>query len=89
MKNITLTLRVSPDRAVQILNRLYGCGEISRDKYLKRLSEIGIEKANQERDREMRLERLIADSGGFYKRKAPTRREKIGDDCVGECGNRW
>lgn len=72
MKNITLTLRVSPDRAVQILNRLYGCGEMSRDKYLKRLSEIGLEKAKQERDREMHLERLIANSGAFYSKKNPT-----------------
>lgn len=72
MKNITLTLRVSPDRAVQILNRLYGCGEISRDKYLKRLSEIGLERAKQERDREMCLERLIANSGAFYGKKNPT-----------------
>ena len=77
MKNITLTLRVSPDRAVQILNRLYGCGEISRDKYLKRLSEIGLEKAKQERDREMRLERFIDNSGRFYKRKNPMQREKM------------
>lgn len=72
MKNITLTLRVSPDRAVQILNRLYGCGEMSRDKYLKRLSEIGLEKAKQERDREIRLERFIDNSGVFYSKKNPT-----------------
>lgn len=77
MKNITLTLRVSPDRAVQILNRLYGCGEMSRDKYLKRLSEIGLEKAKQERDREMCLERFIANSGRFYKRKNPMQRERM------------
>lgn len=72
MKNITLTLRVSPDRAVQILNRLYGCGEMSRDKYIKRLSEIGLEKAKLERDREIRLERLIDNSGVFYSKKNPT-----------------
>lgn len=72
MKNITFTLRVSPERAVQILNRLYGCGEMPRDKYLKRLSEIGLEKAKQEKDREMRLERLIANSGVFYCKKNPT-----------------
>lgn len=71
MKNITLTLRVSPDRAVQILNRLYGCGEMSRDKYIKRLSEIGLEKAKQEEDRGIHLERLIANSGRFYKIKTP------------------
>ena len=77
MKNITLTLRVSPDRAVQILNRLYGCGEMSRDKYLKRLSEIGAEKAKQEKDREMHLERLIANSGAFYKRRTPRNKTKF------------
>jgi hypothetical protein len=77
MKNITLTLRVSPDRAVQILNRLYGCGEMSRDKYLKRLSEIGAEKAKQVQDREMCLKRLIANSGRFYKRKSPMLTENV------------
>lgn len=72
MKNITLTLRVSPDRAVQILNRLYGCGEMSRDKYLKRISEISEEKAKQGKNREKCLERLIANSGVFYSKKNPT-----------------
>ena len=71
MKKITLTLRVTPDRATQILNRLYGCGEISRDKYIKRLSEIGAEKVRQEEDRLLRLEKLIDDSGKFYKKKTP------------------
>lgn len=67
MKNITLTLRVSPERAVQILNRLYGCGEISREKYLKRLAEVSMEKAKIEQERQEHLEDMIANSGVFYK----------------------
>lgn len=67
MKKITLTLRVSPERATQILNRLYGCGEITREKYIKRLSEIGAEKARIEQERQERLESMIAGSGCFYK----------------------
>lgn len=67
MKKITLTLRVSPDRAAQILNRLYGCGEISREKYLKRLAEVSMEKAKIEQERQEHLEDMIANSGVFYK----------------------
>lgn len=33
--NITITLRVSPQRAIMIYNRLYACGELSREKWLK------------------------------------------------------
>lgn len=41
-KNILLNLRVTPNRAVQIINRLYGSGDINRAKYHKYLSRIQI-----------------------------------------------
>ena len=75
MKNITLTLRVTPQRAVQILGRLYGCGEITREKYLKRLAEIDNEIARQADERRSAVEHIIANSRRFYERKTPRQKK--------------
>lgn len=38
--NITITLRVTPQRAIMIYNRLYACGELPRDKWLQNITKI-------------------------------------------------
>lgn len=39
-RNITLTLRVTPERAIGIVNRLYGAGDFSRGQWVAFLKKI-------------------------------------------------
>lgn len=39
-RNITLTLRVTPERAIGIVNRLYGAGVFSRSQWITFLKKI-------------------------------------------------
>lgn len=43
--NITITLRVSPQRAIQIYNRLYASGEMSREKWLQNIANVNAQNA--------------------------------------------
>lgn len=65
-KNITLTLRVSPDRAIQILNRLFGSGELSKEKYLERIREIDSVAAELEEKKQKNLKRILENPRVFY-----------------------
>lgn len=55
--NITITLRVSPQRAIQIYNRLYASGEMSREKWLQNIANVNaqsvaVQKNNEEKAQE-------------------------------------
>ena len=66
-RNITLTLRVSPQRAIQILNRLYGCGEISREKYLQRVAGLKKELADEQAKKQKLQDERLSNLRVFYK----------------------
>lgn len=48
--NITITLRVSPQRAIMIYNRLYACGELPRDKWLQNITKIKSQEENSQKN---------------------------------------
>lgn len=67
-KNIVLTLRVTPDRAKRIIDRLYGSGDIDRSKYLWHMERIDAAAVELENRRNERLAKLFASVGKFYKK---------------------
>lgn len=68
MKNITLVLRVTPRRAIQILNRLYGSGDIRRDAWKSRVADMEKIIAEQNDEKTQKINNLIRKSGTFYKK---------------------
>ena len=68
MKNITLVLRVTPQRAIQILNRLYGAGDIRRDAWQGKVANMEKIIAEQNNEKTKRTDDLIRKSGTFYKK---------------------
>lgn len=68
MKNITLVLRVTPQRAIQILNRLYGAGDIRRDAWKDKVANMEKIIAEQNNEKTKRTDDLIRKSGTFYKK---------------------
>lgn len=68
MKNITLVLRVTPRRAIQILNRLYGSGDIRRDAWKSRVADMEKIIAEKNNEKTKRTDDLIRKSGTFYKK---------------------
>ena len=68
MKNITLVLRVTPQRAIHILNRLYGSGDMRRDAWKDKVANMEKIIAEQNAEKIQKTDNLIRKSGTFYKK---------------------
>lgn len=67
-KNIVLTLRVTPERAKTIINRLYGTGDIDSIHYKRQMERIDSAVLVLENARNKRLQKLFENGGTFYKK---------------------
>lgn len=78
MKNITLVLRVTPQRAIHILNRLYGSGDMRRDAWQDKVADMKKIIAEQNDEKTKKSDDLIRKSGTFYKKVKKTPRNNPG-----------
>lgn len=69
MKKIALNLRVTPERAVRIVSRLYGSGDIGAEKYHHYMARINAAQLVFETARNARLEKRMAEIRCFYKKE--------------------
>lgn len=73
MKNIVLTLRVTPERAARIVGRLYGSGDIDLARYKWHMERINADALALENARNDRRRQLMENATKqFYKTKKTT-----------------
>lgn len=57
--NITLQIRVPIKMAISILGRLYGCGVLTREQYLKKLKNVSEKKVEEEKNRMKKMDKIL------------------------------
>lgn len=70
MKNIVLTIRTSPTSARRVINRMYGSGDISRDRYIWHMRRIASQEREIKAKRADKVNILLENPRCFYNKKS-------------------
>ncbi len=67
-KNVRLFLQISPERAKQVVGRLWACGELSREQYERNMRMIDRSALADELRKNEKTQKLFAQIRQFYKK---------------------